>query len=185
MPLEAAEMALLRVIHASELPDPGALIEKLASGEAVAAPGCRRSAAEGDAGRDARARRPASPALVELLAANGKPHLAQQLHDYAGLVRYAPPELVVRRRSRSPAISSATSAPRSRASTGADLEGRGDRRRGRRPTLLEQEKSEAERLRQAVLDSPLVKAAFDAFPDAELAGYTTRRTTECMNAQSR
>ena len=34
MPLEAAEMALLRVIHASELPDPGAMIEKLASGEA-------------------------------------------------------------------------------------------------------------------------------------------------------
>ena len=38
MPLEAAEMALLRVIHAAELPDPGAVLEKLASGEAVAAP---------------------------------------------------------------------------------------------------------------------------------------------------
>src|SRR5687768_10976942 len=35
MPLEAAEMALLRVIHASELPDPGALIGTLASGERV------------------------------------------------------------------------------------------------------------------------------------------------------
>src|SRR3954470_20117557 len=38
MPLEAAEMALLRVIHASEVPDPGALLEKLANGDAVAAP---------------------------------------------------------------------------------------------------------------------------------------------------
>src|SRR4051812_28725111 len=37
MPLEAAEMALLRVIHASELPDPASLMEKLASGEAVTA----------------------------------------------------------------------------------------------------------------------------------------------------
>src|SRR5438309_7477011 len=37
MPLEAAEMALLRVIHASELPDPGALIERLGSGEAAPA----------------------------------------------------------------------------------------------------------------------------------------------------
>ena len=36
MPLEACEMALLRVIHASELPDPGALIEKLANGELAA-----------------------------------------------------------------------------------------------------------------------------------------------------
>jgi len=37
MPLEAAEMALLRVIHAADLPDPGAVLEKLASGEAIAA----------------------------------------------------------------------------------------------------------------------------------------------------
>src|SRR3954470_8538486 len=36
LPLEAAEMALLRVIHASELPDPGTLAEKLANGESVA-----------------------------------------------------------------------------------------------------------------------------------------------------
>ena len=39
-------------------------------------------------------------------------------------------------------------------------------------TLLEQEKGEAEALRQSVLDSPMVKAAFEAFPDAELADYT-------------
>jgi DNA polymerase-3 subunit gamma/tau len=40
MPLEAAEMALLRVIHASELPDPGALPRKAAErrGGAAAAP---------------------------------------------------------------------------------------------------------------------------------------------------
>ena len=37
--------------------------------------------------------------------------------------------------------------------------------------LLEQEKAEAERLRQSVLDSPLVKAAFEAFPDAELTAF--------------
>ena len=41
------------------------------------------------------------------------------------------------------------------------------------PSLFEQEKQQADRLRQEVLDSPLVKAAFEAFPDAELAGYTT------------
>ena len=37
-PLVAAQMALLRVIHAADMPDPGAMIEKLASGEAMAAP---------------------------------------------------------------------------------------------------------------------------------------------------
>ena len=50
------------------------------------------------------------PALVELLAGGGKAHLAQQLHDFVGLVRYAPPELVhPARRSRCRASSSAIS----------------------------------------------------------------------------
>jgi DNA polymerase-3 subunit gamma/tau len=40
------------------------------------------------------------------------------------------------------------------------------------PTLLEQEQMAAENVRQSVLDSPMVKAALEAFPDAELAGYT-------------
>jgi DNA polymerase-3 subunit gamma/tau len=40
------------------------------------------------------------------------------------------------------------------------------------PTLLEQEKAAARAERQTVLDSPMVKAAFEAFPDAELAHYT-------------
>src|SRR3954467_15695191 len=87
MPLEAAEMALLRVIHASELPDPATLLERLASGESVAARA--PAAAPSAGGQGALMEAPESfPALVDLLARNGKPHLAQQLHDYCGLVRY-------------------------------------------------------------------------------------------------
>src|SRR4029077_971057 len=37
MPLEAAEMAILRVIHASELPDPAAIMDRLASGAGMPA----------------------------------------------------------------------------------------------------------------------------------------------------
>ena len=169
-PLEAAEMALLRVIHAADLPDPGAMIEKLASGEAIAA--AAPAAAPKSESQGELLRAPASfPALVELLATGGKPHLAQQLHDFVGLVRYAPPELAVKPlkpfagdfvRELSAALKSATGANWKVEAADAPAE----------PSLLEQEKSEAERLRQTVLDSPLVKAAFDAFPDAELAGYT-------------
>jgi DNA polymerase III subunit gamma/tau len=36
------------------------------------------------------------------------------------------------------------------------------------PSLLEVERAEAEAARKAILQSPLVKAAFAAFPDAEL-----------------
>ena len=41
MPMEAAEMGLLRVVHASQLPDPGELLRRLQSGEALPACGGR------------------------------------------------------------------------------------------------------------------------------------------------
>ncbi|HEV2867101.1 MAG TPA: DNA polymerase III subunit gamma/tau, partial [Allosphingosinicella sp.] len=40
------------------------------------------------------------------------------------------------------------------------------------PSLREQELAAEAALRQQVLDSPVVKAAFEAFPEAELAGFT-------------
>jgi DNA polymerase-3 subunit gamma/tau len=170
MPLQAAEMALLRLIHASELPDPGALIEKLMNGEGVAAAAPQAPAA---ASQSALMKAPASfAALVEMFAANGKPHLAQQLHDFVGLVRYAPPALVIRPtkplsndlvRDMSATLKSLTGETWTVTASDADAE----------PTLLEQEKMAAERAKQAVLETPLVKAAFEAFPGAELINYTT------------
>jgi DNA polymerase-3 subunit gamma/tau len=173
MPLEAAEMALLRVIHASELPDPGTLMEKLASGEAVPArPAAAPAAAAAAGGQGAALQAPAGfTALVDLLAAHGKPHLAQQLHDYVGLVRYAPPELAYRpvkplsgdfARDLAAALKALTGTNWTVGASDGEAE----------PSLLEQEKAAAARLRQSVLDAPMVKAAFEAFPDAELAGYT-------------
>ena len=164
LPLEAAEMALLRIIHASDLPDPGALIEKLASGEAAPV------RAPAQASHSTRA--PASfAALVEMLAEGGKAHLAQQLHDFAGLVRYAPPELVFRPvkplagdfvRDLAAALKTATGTAWQVRASDEPAE----------PTLLDQEKAEADRLREEVLASPVVAAALEAFPDAELTGFT-------------
>jgi DNA polymerase-3 subunit gamma/tau len=171
MPLEAAEMALLRVIHASEMPDPGAVLERLANGEAVparapaaappvAAPAERDSTVPCD-----------FKALVDLVATGGKPHLAQQLHDYCGLVRYAPPELALKAgkplsgdfvRDLSNALQLLTGTSWSVVISDGEAE----------PSLLEQERMAAEQERQTVLDSPMVKAAFEAFPGAELAGFT-------------
>ena len=171
-PLEAAEMALLRVIHAAELPDPGALMGQ-AAGAAPATP--RGPEAPQGEGQGALLQAPPSyAALVERLANGGKAHLAQQLHDFVGVVRYAPPELVVKPakpmagdflRDLAGALKSLTGAPWQVRSAG-ESDGPAE------PTLLEQEKAEAERLRQDVLESPVVQAAFEAFPDAELAGYT-------------
>jgi len=168
MPLEAAEMALLRVIHASELPDPGALMEKLMSGESVAAAPSQAPAAPSQ-GALMQAP-PTFAGLVEMLAANGKPHLAQQLHDFAGLVRYQPPELVIRptKPLSGDLLRDLTAALK--ALTGEAWQVKASDEQAE-PSLLEQEKAKAESLRQTVLDSPLVKAAFDAFPDAELTSY--------------
>ena len=94
-PREAAEMALLRLIHAADLPDPAALVAKL-SGEARQ--------------RRRRPRQPSSKAMRTTAAASGgfsrrwsscsrRPASTasrQQLHDQVGLVRYAPPELVLK-----------------------------------------------------------------------------------------
>ncbi len=165
-PLEAAEMALLRVIHAADLPDPGALLERIGSGESV----------KPSAPAAAQAPAPDSFAgLVEGLAAAGKAHLAQILHDFVGLVRYAPPELVIR-----PLKPLGADFPRELAAALKSVtainwnvglaEEQGE------PSLLEQDRNQAERLRREVLDQPLVKAAYDAFPDAELASFTFDET---------
>ncbi|WP_166040738.1 DNA polymerase III subunit gamma/tau [Sphingosinicella sp. YJ22] len=175
LPLEAAEMALLRVIHASELPDPGQLAQRLASGGGAApaqVSGPSASSPSAPPAETSSGQAPASfPALITLLEQKGHAHLAQQLHDYVGLVRYAPPELVVRPARPMPDLAR-EAVTALNAATGmrwqVELAEDGEAQ----PSLLEQEETNAERERQEVLDSPMVKAAFEAFPDAELAGYT-------------
>jgi len=182
MPIEAAEMALLRVIHAAQLPDPGELMKKLASGESVAAPALSMPGGQGAPPPPAPEQRlPADfPALVELLASGGKSHLAQQLHDYIGLIRYAPPELDIRpakpmssefNRDLGVALKLLTGAAWIVNSPDGPAE----------PTLLEQEQNRENRARDAILATPLVKAAFDAFPEAELTDW---KSSEYRSATS-
>jgi len=92
-PREAAEMALLRLIHAADLPDPAALVTKLSGEGTVTSP----SAAPSSKSNGTSATLPADfPSLVKRLEQAGKHGLAVQLHDQVGLVRYAPPELVLK-----------------------------------------------------------------------------------------
>src|SRR5438270_4225094 len=89
-PREAAEMALLRLIHAADMPDPASLIAKLTGeGSPTGAPSAATTRPSGSI-----AQLPADfPALVRLLEQKGKHNLAIQLHDQVGVVRYSPPEL--------------------------------------------------------------------------------------------
>jgi DNA polymerase-3 subunit gamma/tau len=169
-PREAAEMALLRLIHAADMPDPAALMARL-SGEGAGSAG---SSAPAAAAAGPTARVPADfVALVKAVEQSGKHLLAQQLHDQVGLVRYAPPELVLK-----PMRPLGGDWPRDlalalKAATGTSWQVSLSDEAGE-PSLLEREKMAEERVRADVLADPNVRAVMDAFPDAELESFSTR-----------
>ena len=175
-PREAADMAALRIIHASQLPDPGDLARKLESGAPMAIASAHAPAAAPSGGAMAMAAAPAPsvpenfPALIEFLAQNGRAHLAQQMHDYAGLIRYAPGTLAVRPVKPLPSDFARDLAAALKSLTGMNWDvttADGDAQ----PSLLQQQQTREDQARDRILATPLVKAAFDAFPDAELVDY--------------
>ncbi|HET6943249.1 MAG TPA: DNA polymerase III subunit gamma/tau [Sphingomicrobium sp.] len=169
-PREAAMMALLRLIHAAELPDPASVLSRL-SGEAAAAPA--PSIAPAPPSRP-KAQLPVDfQGVINLLEARGKHQLAVLLHDQVGLVRFAPPELVLK-----PMRPLGTDWPRDLASALKDATGEAWQvsisDEAAEPSLLDQEKIAEERVRSEVLADPAVQAAFEAFPDATLESFSTK-----------
>jgi DNA polymerase-3 subunit gamma/tau len=171
-PLEAGEMALLRIIHAADLPDPGELAAKLASGETVAAPAPSGGAPAKGEGQKPLLRLPESfPAMIDTLAADGRHHLAQQLHDFVRLVRYAPPELAI-----APTKPLSGDFVRDLARALHEVTGTrwqvGLAEGTAEPSLREQELDAKRAEEKGVRETPIVRAALEAFPDAELVGYS-------------
>jgi DNA polymerase-3 subunit gamma/tau len=172
LPIEAAEMALLRCIHASTMPDPGDLARRLAGGTVVPpapqAPAPPAPAREGAPAEFA--------GLVALLVDKGHHAVAAQLSHSARVVRYAAPELV---------LSSARPLSADMVRDVADACKRATGQLWRvtmvdepgAPTLREAAKAAEEAERQAVLDSPMLQAALAAFPGAELESWTTKWST--------
>ncbi len=169
-PHEAADMVLLRIIHASQLPDPGELAKKLEGGSVEVIGGA--SAASGSAAgtSSSLSSLPDFPALVALLAAKGKPLLSQQLYDFCGLISFAPPVLVINAFRPLPADFIRDVAAVLKESTGTNWQINLSDAAGA-PTLLDQDKARAGDERTAILAQPIVLAAFEAFPDAELIDY--------------
>ena len=171
-PQEAATMALLRLVHAADLPDPAALMARLATGDGMSA---TAPAARTSAPRQAPASRlPENfPALVEQLEDAGRMRLGIQLRDHVGLVSYAPGELVLRPlRPLGPDFARELSAE-AKETTGTDWEIRFTDAGGE-PSLHEQTRMAEERERAAVLEEPAMKALLAAFPDATLETLTTK-----------
>ncbi len=182
--LQAAEMALLRVIHAADLPDPGALLKRLAASEAGEpqadkAPAPQRTA-DPVAVLPISAPSVAVPvpakvadfrAVVDLCDARHEGLMAKALRDDVHLVRFQAGHIELRLGERAPRDLPTRLARLLEAETG----GRwlvSLAQTGGEATLREQAHAEMAILREAALRDPLVQATLQAFPGAELAHVT-------------
>ncbi len=172
LPIEACEMALLRVIHASQLPDPGELARQLANGSvSISAP----------AAAPAGSAQPAMPTnmaeLVTHLETNKRFQLAQQVRDYLRPVRFEGSEFEFGTARELPHDFLRDLAAALRESTGVNWRLTCVEQAGAL-TLREQQAANQAAERDAVLRSPVVAAAIEAFPDAELIGWTHIRSNQ-------
>ncbi|MFN5903352.1 MAG: DNA polymerase III subunit gamma/tau [Novosphingobium sp.] len=163
-PLVAARMALLRVLHAHDLPDPGKLAETLkgaiaatpgASGAAQPVPAAGPSAALG------------WEELIDTVDRSGQLRVAQVMRDWIRVIALAPAELTF-------AVAPGYSGDPGPELRDALLRTTGERwfvQRGEgdgAPTLRELSESAKEAQAAALRQHPLVEAAFAAFPQAEI-----------------
>ena len=190
VPLQAAEMALLRLIHASELPDPAELLRRLSEGDTALAAASNAAApaampapvavlplptaapALPQVAQQAAARPlPADfPALVALFRSHNEARLHHMLTDDLHLVAYAPPLLTLAAAPRLPRDQLALIAKRLTEWTGAEW--RVDIvENGGAPTLREAELADSAARISAARADPGVAALLDAFPEAEIIGF--------------
>ena len=166
-PLVAAKMALLRVQHANDLPDPGTLAKQLeelaARGPAVAANGevaTDPTPAPAPVGMD-------WAALVHQVEQSGQLRLAQVMHDWVRVAELVPSELTYALAPGYPGDPSAELRDALLRATGerwqvTRIEGEAQ------PALRETAEAARDAGRAALLRHPFVEAAFTAFPGAEL-----------------
>ena len=166
-PLVAVEMALLRCLHAADLPDPGTLARRL---EELAAQGAMAPAApSGSSAPAAPAASAPAPDWARLVAQVDAHHvrLGQVMHDWIQVIELAPGLLRYRF-----AAGYSEDCRRELAKVLEEVTGREwqvEPGEGpAQPTLRERAEAEVAAARSALRDDPLVVAAFAAFPKAEL-----------------
>lgn len=164
-PQEAATMALLRLIHAADLPDPAAVLTRLSGEAGTTAPAAKAqiSAPTANVAAD-------FAAFVDQLETAGMHRLGLQLRDHVGLVRYAPGEVVLR-----PLKPLGPDFARELAIAAKQLSGISWSVKfsdeGGEPSLREKDAMAEERVRAEVLSDPNVRAVMEAFPEATLESF--------------
>jgi DNA polymerase-3 subunit gamma/tau len=170
MPAEAADMALLRLIHAASLPDPSDLARLLEGGAQIASAAPPASSAAAPSPAPPAAAMPSSfEALVQALWDRNKGLIADEIEHFVRPIRYAPPELDFE-----PAKPMAQDQiDRIRLAIEEVTRGRWQMRAmsgDAQPTIIERREHAEQQARDALLGLPVMQAAMQAFPDAELLG---------------
>ena len=179
-PLVSMQMALLRALHASEMPDPGKLTKRLEELAAKGAAAGEGGAAAGDATSAPTGSLEWSD-LVDRVDNAGQLRVAQMMRDRIRVIELAPERLIYE-----PADDfSDDPAPDIRDAlfklTG--MRWRIEKGSGNaQPSLREQAESEAAAAAERIRSDPLVKAAFEAFPDAELIEPNTSNSLGAARA---
>ncbi len=162
-PHEAATMALLRLIHAADLPDPATLLATFSSGEAN--PTAARSTPPVSSSSPSSSLPADFAQFITAIERGGKKLLALQLHDNVGLVAFAPGEIVLK-----PLKPLGADFARDFASVAKEITGQPWQIRladeGAALSLQQQEAMAEEAMRTSVMADPAVRALLDAFPDA-------------------
>jgi len=181
VPVQAAEMALLRIIHASTLPDPGELVRRLtargtaSAGVAVPAATLDRPATVAPASAvpapdNSRTKLPRDfPALVALMEASREPRLAHALAEEVRLVDYAPPVLtIVAAPGLGPGFAQQLMLALGKATDTRWTVTLARAEDGAQPTLHEAVEARVAADRAAVLADPRIREVLAAFPQATL-----------------
>jgi DNA polymerase-3 subunit gamma/tau len=187
-PIAAAEMALIRLAYASDLPPTERLVRDLMDGErsqpqapsSAQAPSAGRPSQAG-AGATARALSAPAPAareeakaaprslddLVRLAQENGASALKVQIENFIHLVHLEPGKIEFRPDDRAPRTLAGDLAQRLKDWTGVRWVVT-VAREGGAPTLAEQRKSVRAARLESVMQEPMVRAVLDRFPGAEV-----------------
>ncbi|MFM7402737.1 MAG: DNA polymerase III subunit gamma/tau [Erythrobacter sp.] len=168
-PLVSLEMALLRILHAAQMPDPGKLAKRI---EELAANGLHAAAAGEGASASAPAPVATAPAqswadLVDQVDAAGQLRMAQIMRDRVRVIELGPERLIYQQADNFPN----DPAPDIREALFKLTGMRWVVERGSgaaQPSLREAAEAAAVAEDTRIRSDPLVKAAFEAFPDAEL-----------------
>ena len=196
----AAEMAVIRLTHVADLPDPEQLLRRLSEGPGPAAPapqgrgpaapsggvthaapraqdaaspsGNGTATARALAPETALARYASFPAVVELIRQNRDVKLLLEVENHVRLVHYAPGRIEFEPAADAPRDLAATLAQRLQSWTGVRW-GVSVVSDGGAATIAEERSAREDAAKAKAKDHPLVRAVFAAFPNAHITAIRT------------